>query len=381
MANELKKNDLHTLVGLVAERCPFVPEAARADVVNEAFALVLRTTPAAGPGKLLESVAERIPEVAERLRVKERRERRSRASAVLGPNPTVEAHRERRGNRRPHRPNGAVAAQVTSGAPRFIVKDEGALPEMDVRIAARRLRKEVLEPAERGHPVSAAAANFIRKAHQRHFGDAATVWASILAEQIGSAKREKLDWDAFLANGKRVEPAREDLATIQRKDETSPPEQVPLKMDLVYRDKKTTLLAIRKQGEEDILAWLRGKTEPVGLQPVPYDSTRASQEVLGNTVHELLETYRGYVVLPDYVFDHELLAWLIDRAGTQGGGGPNGTISEATIATFLINPKKLVAEIRAYGARRADRAGEAEAGVLEKRFAAMADRVEQLARK
>jgi hypothetical protein len=92
-----------------------------------------------------------------------------------------------------------------------------------------------------------------------------------------------------------------------------------------------------------------------------------------------IPTLPGSVPLPAYALDLELVAWLIERMGFEGGGGSAGTIQAKRMREILISPSTLAREIEVYARRLADKLDDSAAGRADARFQAMARRIRQAA--
>jgi hypothetical protein len=216
--------------------------------------------------------------------------------------------------------------------------------------------------------------------YEKLFGRPRDLWAEVLVDEISAAKLARMDWEEHLANRGTPPPNPSDLAEGVPVDKpTGKPVTKPMVYTLVYRDGDTAFIEFRSPGQPQPDGWITASIEPAGNGPTEYVPELAAACVLARSTWKLVDVHGGDSTLPPYVHDTELVLWLIERLGFGGGGGPKATLSTASMVALVADPQGLVASIREYGARRAERATDTEAVRLEASFASLADRIEQLA--
>ncbi len=77
------------------------------------------------------------------------------------------------------------------------------------------------------------------------------------------------------------------------------------------------------------------------------------------------------------MLDPELLAWLVDRMGFDGGGGggASGTITRTAMGALITTPAQLATAVENFGKRVAERSNDHDAELVENHFNEMAARI------
>jgi hypothetical protein len=117
-------------------------------------------------------------------------------------------------------------------------------------------------------------------------------------------------------------------------------------------------------------------TEP-SEQRLPRDPVLAAGVVLLRCI-ERIASIPGSVQLPDYALDPQLITWLIERMGFEGGGGTRALAKE-TIVNLLLDPAELATTVEDHGRRVADRVSDSAGERADSGFASIARRIRQRA--
>lgn len=250
----------------------------------------------------------------------------------------------------------------------------------------KRIYAEVIEPMLRGAPVSPEHLNVLAKSYEGLFGVAPEhAWAQVLVQEIAEAKRAKLAQKA--AEATQVRPANvqaDDAWSIMLHATKSglvkypglqKPTRIPVSPVWIYKNTRDGLIALWGEvetGKPQLLLFVTvafGDWDP----PEPYaDETIWANNVLVQAIQKLAQLNCG--MLPEYILDDQLVTWLIDRMGFEGGGGPDH-VSEATLVKWLLSPERLGEELEKYGRRTAETQHDDEASETVGKFCSLAERV------
>jgi hypothetical protein len=248
------------------------------------------------------------------------------------------------------------------------------------RFMAHRISTEVLELIAKGGTLSAKQGTALANLYAAFFGARPKqVWAEILIEEIGEAKRAKLAHEA--AKAVQARPAFVDTANAWSvtSHATEPgrakERQIPVRAVWAYKGDRKGLVELRgklESGEPQVLGYV-----PIDFRewdlPDPYEDEIAwAYKVLVETVGRVAQG--DYDRIPEYILDHRLIAWFVDRMGFEGGGGRDH-VSAATLLNWLISPAELADELEKYGRRVAERQYDDEADETEEKFSSLAQRV------
>jgi hypothetical protein len=350
----------------------------RAELVQEAVRVALERDPSAKADALVELVKAVLPAVAQ---VERNLRRRGGAVHEAGEGLALPVS-VRRQKRRPHLPRGLIPVLDESGA-HVVPDDIGDLPDLHVRVAARRLVDEVLQPIFRSEPLHPRKRAALLQAYRHCFGSSCeNAWAAILTREIQDARRRLLAAQEATARQNEVPPATTNLTFTKTPEGEQAYPDLPSKFAtnvrrrVIATDGNTTTVELTGEigGEIQVVGYLIGAyddrpaldSSATPLSQAPYVLLRALEK----------SAHLGYAPpLPDYVMDHELVAWLIERAGFDGGGGSKGKLSGASIERLLSDPVALAQEVEAYGTWHAERLSEQDAAVAERGYADMACRV------
>ena len=374
----LNKQGLSDLERHVATVCPGASRDRRAELVQEAVRLALERDPSAKDDALVELAKAELPAVAQAELNQRRRGGAVREAAEDFALPVS----VRRQKRRPHLPRGLIAVLDEAGA-HVIPGEVGDLPDSHARVAARRLADEVLQPIFRGEPLHPRKRAALLRAYDDCFGGSyEKAWAAVLTQEIQEAKRRLLAAHEVTARRNESPPAETNLAFTKTAKAHQAYPDLPRKFAtnvrkrLVARNGVTATVELTGEiaGETQVPGYLTGTFADVPvldssatpLSQAPYVLLCALEKSahLGNSPP-----------LPEYLIDHELVAWLIERAGFDGGGGTKGKLSGASIERLLADPIALALEVEAYGARHAERLSEHDAAVAARGYAEIARRV------
>jgi hypothetical protein len=212
---------------------------------------------------------------------------------------------------------------------------------------------------------------------------ASLAWCEVVVDEIAAAKRDKLEWEQHLADAGSGKAQDEAAASVERVElisrdarEGAKPvlHNVPMAARLVQKHGKREIYELtgRLDDVHELKILISGTRGAYDF-PEPYDALpRAARAVLGAI--EKLASWPG-VQLPAYAVDIELVAWLVERMGFEGGGGRGGTISAKRMIGLLSDPALLAEEILAFAERLAERGDDEVATNAHARFGAMAARV------
>jgi len=254
------------------------------------------------------------------------------------------------------------------------------------RSMARRLSKEVLEPMLKGGVVSSEQADALERAYEIFFGTPPEYgWARVLVEEIARAKKAKLAVQAakaVAAHPELVQTADTWSVTLQATKQGSDKypqfresKQIPVRPVWVYRSESEALVALwgeLQEGKPQIVGYVRFENAEWGPPDAYEDAAAWANMVLLRTVATVAERDGGRI--PDYIFDHHLITWLVGRMGFEGGGGPNH-VSAATLINWLISPDDLADALEEYGHRVARGLHDDKADEIEAKFFSLAERV------
>jgi len=374
----LSKRGLADLDRFAATVCRGASTDRRAELVQEAVRVALERDPLAKDDALIELAKAVLPAVAQ-VELNLRRRGGTVREAAEGFALPVSVRRQKR---RPHIPSGLIPVLDESGA-HVIPSDIGDPPDLDVRVAARRLADEVLQPIFRGEPLHPEKRAALLQAYRLCFGGSyENAWAAILTMEIQDARRRLLAAQEATARRNEIPSAKTNLTFTKTSEGEQAFPELPSKF--LKNARKRVIATDGNTRTVELVSEIGGETQVVGYLiqrndegPV-LDSAATPLSQAPCVLLRALEksAHLGYAPpLPEYVIDHELVAWLIERAAFDGGGGSKGKLSGASIERLLADPEALAQEAETYGTRHAERLSEKDAAAAERGYAEMARRV------
>lgn len=379
----LTKASLAELADHVRRASPGLSADRREELVQEAVAAALEQGPPDSESALLERAKAAVPALRNSERNRQRRGGRVQQPGEGGEMPLAPARR--RPHRRPYVPKGLMPL-LDDTAERLVPLAQAELPNSTTVAAARRLYIDVIEPAALGHPIAPDAVRAINDAYVCAFGEPPELaWASILTEEIQRAQRGIME--AKLASAAASSP---NLGTadwsinVTKKladDEAYPdlPREARLQLKPIRtyprRGKVTVEVEAQYNGELVFKAFVDGT---FGDVPPSVLGTTPAEHAAGVLVRALQRAAElGCGPLPEYVVDLELIAFLIARAGFDGGGGASGRLSGPSMLRLLADPRALADEVEVFGSRHAEGLPDDEADKAEARYREIANRIRE----
>jgi hypothetical protein len=286
-------------------------------------------------------------------------------------------------SRAPHLPKGLTRWNREGGESRYLPSETGDPPtDAEVTMAARLLR-DFVEPVLRREPVPPEHRAQLAEVYEAFFGGPVDhVWAEVLVEEIGEAAREKLtvltqeNPPGDLGATDVVVRMERKPAALER-DPTTPrvvEQKVTTRVRRLGGDRVMIELVGELFGEEKVLAYAIGTFAEHGVADTPSwtGPTRASFALL--RAIERNSALPNARALPDWVLDAELVDFLVERMGFEGGGGPK-KLSGRRLVELLTDRTALAAEIESFGERIAERSTDEVAARWSERCRALAQRV------
>jgi len=361
----------------VAGRWPSRSRDWHEDVAAEAMRLALEAAPRIAGKELITAAVRQVAAAAQ-----QRRNAQRRGQQIAGKGPADDGavfvpQRRARQPRPPRAPKGLTPIRSQRPIPDYVPTEIGDLPEAPTMLMAHRVAA-LLEPISDGDLISPQVAVALRKFYDKTFAQPVdNAWADLFLEELEKAKREKLQWEAAIASINAAPGLTE--VTVQRTNVSdAAPERLPVKLTLVRSWGANRVLKIEGTASDGqtFSAHVRGsEIEPAAPQPyVPHARAfRVLCDVIG-----AIARWPTANRIPAHLVDVELVAWLIDRCAFEGGGGggAGGTLKGSSIGRLLVDPQRLVLELRRFAARAAERGNDHEAEAITERFKAMIARVE-----
>jgi hypothetical protein len=235
----------------------------------------------------------------------------------------------------------------------------------------------LLEPISHGDLISPQVGVALQRFYDKTFPHPVdNAWADVFLDELEKAKREKLQWEAVVA----ANNAASDLSEVTVRRTNAPdaaPERLPVKITLVRSWGAHRVLKIEGTASDGqrFEAHVRG-SEAQPAAPLPYMPHDRAFRVLCDVIGTIARWPTANSI-PTHLLDVELVAWLIGRCGFEGGGGgAGGTLKRSSIGQLLVDPQRLVLELRRFAARAAEGGNDDEAEAITERFKAMIARVE-----
>lgn len=270
---------------------------------------------------------------------------------------------------------------LNDDAERLVPLTRAELPDATTVAPARRLFQEVIEPAMAGHPIALEAPRAIKEAYIRAFAEPPELlWASILKEEIQKAQRGIIE--AARANSVPPPPNTGNVGWSVDVTKTAKGEQAYPRMPRHARLALKPIRTFELHGNVtvEVEAWHNGQLIARGfvdgtfgdIPPLVIGTTPAEHAV-GVLLRALLRVVElGGGSLPEYVIDSDLIAFLIERAGFDGGGGARGRLSGPSLFRLLADPSALAEEVEAFGIRHTESLSDDDARRAEARYRAVA---------
>lgn len=378
----LNKAALATVNAHAARLFPGASSRWRAETVQEAFRMALEADGAVGGERLAQQAIALLPVVARAERQRLRRGGRVVESTNAPPMPEP----VRRTKRRPRMPRGLAPVVDATGA-HVIPVEVGDSPDADLLVATHRLLREVLEPTLRYEPVSPTRRAAILGAYSACFGsDTGSAWASVLTDEIREGKRRLLAARDVAGRAAVTQPEASSIEFKKHGEGYERYPELPTKFATNVRrvvrwsdgTRATIDLIGEIDGETRVLGHLVVTSDEVPLPPPRATSFDEAPLVLLRTIQRLA-MLAGAGVPPAYALDQALVAWLIERAGFEGGGGSKGLLTRSSLERLLVDPAVLAAEVEAFGRGHADRLDHAREKVALAEYAVMAARIRMCA--
>jgi len=378
MASATKSDPFSEVRRHIRERSPGLNEHELDDLTAEAIRLALEVSPELAGSPLIAAACAEIEVVLRQWRNNARRGHRvSAASPRHGAAPRLETHRRNRRPQSPRPPKGVVPIKFQDPVARFITTGTADLPTGETMLMAHRVGS-LLVPVSHGEP----CAPELREALERTFRATLSLpveqaWADVLLDRIESVKLEKLQWDALIADKARSQQPPEKTEIRGRVVETGAAATVPATVTIVRQWGNRQVLQVDGQLEDGrpVRGYVIG-TLGTPTPPLPPSHELSSRRILLTTIGELA-CWPAANRLPDYLLDVELISWLVERMGFDGGGGggAGGTISRSSMTKLVVNPSALATEIERFSQRVEERCTDEEARVTRIHFQALAERI------
>jgi hypothetical protein len=379
------------LLRYIAESHPAVAPKDREDVVQTALVKALAEDRTLSGGDLIERAQRHVKEIVQSARDQHRRGARVAAARDGAPDQApVELMKRRRAPRRLRAPRGTLPVSLTgedAAVLRLATSGVGDVPDDELKHVAARI-EEVTERVKIGLATSKRDRVGLLNAYSALFGTSPKdSWVYPLVDEVAMAKKEQL-----LAQAPPKAPGTSTAPQHTLTDENfiviGPPAKATKATPNEHSIKlPATVSVVAAAGDSvcfQLTAQHQGRTYRTFLElsepsehPTPRDPLLVARLVLLRCI-ERLASIPGSVRLPDYALDPQLIAWLVERMGFEGGGGARALAKE-TIVNLLLDLAALATKVEAHGRRVADRVTDAVAEHAESGFASIARRLRQQA--
>jgi hypothetical protein len=377
MASATRSDPFSEVRHYVRERSPGLNEHELDDVTGEAIKLALESNSDLADSALTSAAQAQVEALLRQRQDNARRGHRVSNTAFReGARERLEPHRRKRAAQTPRTPKGVVPIKFQDPVAQYVPTGTANLSTGETMLMAHRISR-LLVPVSHGEP----CAPELRQAIERMFHASCPLpveqaWAEILLDQIEQARLNKLKWEAFLADKKPQQlPEKTEIRGQVIGSGTAT--TLPGKVTLLRQWGNRQLLQIDGQLEDGrpVQGYLIGTLE-APTPPFPHNPEVSATRVLCNTISEI-GRWPAANRIPDYLLDVELISWLVERMGFEGGGGggAGGTISRSSITKLVVDPSALAAEIEKFSQRVEERCTDEEARVMRTRFQALAERI------
>jgi hypothetical protein len=380
MTMSLTKSAMRELMKYVDRTCRGLSRDCREEIAQEAVAVALERGEVSSDATLLDCAKAAVPA----LRKAEQNRRRRGGSIKQRDDAAAETLLPlRRTKARPHVLKGLMPMEDVT-AQRLVPVTLGEVPDRTMTAAARRLFIDVIEAVALGHPATPNQLRVVRKAYVSLFGEEPELaWASILADEIQKARRGLLERKHAVASPSPQGPSEFDwsVSVTKKVGRKGVYPELPTKAELPLVPVKS----YSRRGQVTVEAEAHHNGKPVttffvvgtfGEVPPLVLGVTPAEHAAGVLVRAAEHIARiGCDPVPEYALDLDLVALLIERAGFDGGGGRNGTLSRGGLFRLLVDPAALAKEVETFGLRNAERLRDDEAEIAEARYRTMAARV------
>jgi hypothetical protein len=354
----------------------------RAEMLQEALSRALEADPSLSGTVLAQRAIELLPQVnqAERDRLR-RGGRIGDGAAAAMPQPI-----RRRSKRRPYMPLGLTPVLDPTGA-HVVSVEVGDAPDAALIVATTRLMDELFGPTLRHEPIHPKKRAAVLFAYKQCFGGTPdSAWAAVLAQEIQKTKRSLVA--ARDAAARKDEAPPETTSIEFTKDAGGHARYPALPARFAANVRQVVRWTDGTRATIDLIGEIDGETRVLGhivgtFEPAPQLQSTATPlteaQITLTRAIQRAASFGGRVSLPEYVKDVTLIAWLIERAGFDGGGGVKALLSGGSLERLLLDAAELAAEVEAYAERHTERLDDASAEVAAANYAAMAHRIRRAA--
>jgi hypothetical protein len=379
----LRPEDLAMLERDAAALSPGISRADLQDIVHDAL---VQASGLVGDGNLVDAARGHLPGV-----LAERGSRARRGDALAsgwtdgtgGDDAGALAPHRREQFRDPHTPKGLIRRNRQGGETQYLPLDVADAPSQSQRRMAARLVEDFLLPTVRGEPLLPEHAELLEKAYKGRFGHRIDhQWAEILVDELGKVVRGDLQArvgpnpDGKLKGDEGVIRLHRKPAALERDPNTPTELEVTVRRQLLHQSGNKALFGWvgRLFGEEQIILYESGTfVDPQSAASTTEPGPEQARIVLLNTIVRM-STVSGSAPVPAWVLDVELVEFLIQRRGFEGGGGRKKLTGKALVE-LLADRMVLADHIEEFGARNAERLEDETANRWADRCGALAQRI------